>query len=131
MQEYPDWKDDEFNCLDNKFIWGVKAKSDQSGKDPSFVTLNDLQIYYNRKSKIYFLDLDIAENYIKNYTLFINYLYDLGHLPFIVSHTVKYPLTKEDKKDLFSAKSLDLLCSKFLFFTDNEELIQEKFYEKR
>ena len=104
MQEYPDWKDDEFNCLDNKFIWGVKAKTDQSGKEPSFTTLNDIQIYYNRKSKLFFLDLDISENYIKNYTLLLSYLNDLSHQLFITSHITKCPLIEDEKKDLFSAK---------------------------
>ena len=131
MQEYPDWKDDEFNCLDNKFIWGVKAKTDQSGKEPSFTTLNDIQIYYNRKSKLFFLDLDISENYIKNYTLLLSYLDDLSHQPFVTNHIIKCPLTEDEKKDLFSAKSLGLLCNKFLFFTNNEELIWDKFYGKK
>ena len=75
--------------------------------------------------------MDISENYIKNYNLLLNYLNDLSHQLFVTSHIIKYPLIEDEKKDLFSAKSLGLLCNKFLFFTNNEELILEKFYGKK
>lgn len=80
---------------------------------------------------MYFLDLDISENYTKNYTVLLGYIGELENQPFIINHLIKRPLTEDDKKDLFSAKSLCLLCSKFLFFTNNEQLIWEKFYGKR
>ena len=75
--------------------------------------------------------MDISENYIKNYTLLLNYLNDLSHQLFVTNHIIKCPLTEDEKKDLFSAKSFGLLCNKFLFFTNNEELIWEKFYGKK
>ena len=53
-RKYPDWRDDEFNMGANKFIWGVA----HNGAPPSFLTLNDIMIYYNRDYKLYFMDID-------------------------------------------------------------------------
>lgn len=55
---YPDWRNDEFNCLDNQFIWGLKSKEDHSNMPPSFCTLNDIMLYYNRQHDIYYIDVD-------------------------------------------------------------------------
>lgn len=52
---YPDWNDDCFNALENKFIWGF-CKNKHI--EPSFCTWNDAQVYYNRATKKYYLDID-------------------------------------------------------------------------
>jgi hypothetical protein len=61
---YEDWKDDEFNCGANKFIFGVMSSVNnmlETPQDtPSFYTLNDLQVYYNRDNKKYLLDIEIG-----------------------------------------------------------------------
>ena len=33
MKKYPDYKDDEYNCGDLKFIWGIKSWEDLTSKD--------------------------------------------------------------------------------------------------
>jgi len=53
---YIDWEDDCFNSLDCKFIWGIPEK--ETEKEPSFCSLNKAQVYYNRKTKRYYLDID-------------------------------------------------------------------------
>lgn len=52
---YPDWRDDEFNMLDNYFIWGY---CEDSKKTPSFYTWDDAYVYYNRIDKTYYMTLD-------------------------------------------------------------------------
>lgn len=52
---YPDWKDDEFNMLDNLFIWGYNIDKNIT---PSFYSWDDAYIYYNRVSKKYFMTID-------------------------------------------------------------------------
>ena len=54
---YDDWADNEYNLLHNQFIWAVPYRPDRE-PNPSFLTLNKAIIYYNRKSKTYFLDID-------------------------------------------------------------------------
>lgn len=55
---YPDWRDDEFNCLDQKFIWGLPAKGFNG--PASFSTLNDAVVYYNRATEMYYFDCDLS-----------------------------------------------------------------------
>lgn len=53
---YPDWVDDEFNMLDNLFIWGCNY--DHPNVIPSFYTWDDAYIYYNRANKKYYMTID-------------------------------------------------------------------------
>ena len=52
---YPDWRDDEFNLLDNRFIWGYNV---DKTKTPSFYSWDDAYIYYNRVTKKYYMTID-------------------------------------------------------------------------
>ena len=54
-REYIDWKDDEFNMLDNKFIWGYNV---DPNKTPSFLSWDDAYIYFDRKNKKYCMIVD-------------------------------------------------------------------------
>ena len=54
---YPDWRDDEFNMLDNKFIWGTCQKLNAI---PSFCTWDDAYIYYNRATHKYYMTIDLG-----------------------------------------------------------------------
>lgn len=62
---YLDWKDDEFNCGPNKFIFGVISDDNKvlpnapQTSIPSFQTLNCMQVYYNRDTEKYLLDIDL------------------------------------------------------------------------
>lgn len=57
-KKFPDWKDDEFNCDANKFIFGIKRNNDFE-EQPSFYTDNIFEVYYNRESHLYFFTIDI------------------------------------------------------------------------
>ena len=57
--QYPDWRDDEFNMGPCKFIWGIQRSKEAR---PSFCTLNDITVYYNRDTDLYFLLLDFPAN---------------------------------------------------------------------
>ncbi len=58
-KSYSDWKNDETNCLDNKYLWGITVEGRSTGP-ASFQTLNYLDLYYNRRTKLYFLDIDLS-----------------------------------------------------------------------
>lgn len=107
---YPDWKDDEFNCAENKFIWGISYNPEHT---PSFSTLNYIQVYYNRKFKIYYLDLDPeidCENLKRAASRFEAYVALEG-----LNRDKKLSI-EEVGLDLFSAASLEDLLFKFKIF---------------
>lgn len=56
-QLYPDWRDDEYNMLENRFIWGISAKENEKA---SFITYNKAVCYYNRRTQKYYLDIDTS-----------------------------------------------------------------------
>ena len=55
---YTDWRDDEFNCLDLKFVWALQPEYTQNKETPSFVSLNDAIVYFNRATRLYSLQFD-------------------------------------------------------------------------
>lgn len=55
---YSDWVDDEFNYLDNKFVWALPAKGQP--QVASFQSLNDAILYYNRATDMYYFDCDLS-----------------------------------------------------------------------
>lgn len=107
---YPDWKDDEFNCADNKFVWGISHNPEQV---PSFSTLNFIQVYYNRQYKIYYLELDpeIDCNTLKKVANRFEAYVALEGL-----NGNKKLSIEEVGLDLFSAVSLEDLLFKFKIF---------------
>ena len=52
---YPDWCDDEFNMLDNLFIWGYNTNPKAT---PSFCSWDDAYVYFNRQTKKYYMTID-------------------------------------------------------------------------
>ena len=52
---YTDYLDNEFNMLDNLFIWGYNTNPKII---PSFLSWDDAYIYYNRANKKYYMVLD-------------------------------------------------------------------------
>ena len=56
---YEDWEDNEFNYLDNKFVWAKVAEGSKP-ETPSFITLNDAIIYFDREAKEYVFDCDLS-----------------------------------------------------------------------
>jgi len=55
--KYPDYADNEFNQGRLKHIWGVKSSIDTRSKESNMYTLNDIEIVYDRKNKLYFLHM--------------------------------------------------------------------------
>lgn len=55
---YPDYEDNEFNCGSLKHIWGIKSWDDLTGRDSSLRTLNDIDITFDRESKLYMLGIE-------------------------------------------------------------------------
>lgn len=75
---YPDWSDNEYNCAELKFIFAIKNKSDKS-LAPSFSSLNDFIVYYNRKTKCYYADFDYDPKYITNKDYYVNLYKSILH----------------------------------------------------
>ncbi len=58
--KYPDYEDNEFNCGELKFIWGIKSSDDMHDQPANFYTMNDIDICYDRKSRLYMLGIETA-----------------------------------------------------------------------
>ena len=54
---YPDWVDDDFNSLHNKFIWGI---TEEGLTNANFATNNVIYVYYNRANHCYYFSIDIT-----------------------------------------------------------------------
>lgn len=67
------------NCAlendDFKFIWGVKSWDDLTGKGACIYTMNDIEIVYDKKKKVYILDIETAYEFA-DYTDKCKYLQD-------------------------------------------------------
>ena len=57
---YPDYIDDEYNNGSLKFIWGIISWDDLTGKDANLHTMNDIDIIYDRDTKLYMLGIETA-----------------------------------------------------------------------
>ena len=55
---YSDWEDNEFNCGPLKFIWGVVSHDDLHSSTPSFYSMNDIDICYNRDTHKFLLGIE-------------------------------------------------------------------------
>ena len=140
---YKDWVDNEFNCGPNKFIFGVISddnkymlEASQTGI-ASFQTLNNLQIYYNRDTQKYLLDIDCygcdmdvgINSYLSNLlkqvkdfiethenSLKINYLIEDSIFPYL-----------EDMSNYWQADDLVTLYGKlYIFVNGYKQLCRNK-----
>lgn len=126
-KEFYDWIDDEYNCGALKFIWGIKSKDDLSNSMPSFHTLNDIEIHYNRDNGKYFLSIETIYEFSK-YEDICNYLRDLlSKLEYGIKKELgKFDISFDPKKtlmyynngELFTAYSLTELYYKFKIFVE-------------
>lgn len=57
---FPNWEDNEYNCGNLKFVWGIKSYYDLSPTPCNFYTMNDIEITYSRKSKLYSLGIETS-----------------------------------------------------------------------
>jgi hypothetical protein len=106
-KEYRDYRDDQFNCGPKKFIWGVKSPDDQlPDEKPSFITLNELELIFDRRTRTYELWVD-TPNRISNGNEEIRYLSDLLH-KFCNYITYHNRPRAEDERFYFSDRGLNL-----------------------
>jgi len=64
QKKYPDFKEEnEYDDGYYKFIWGVKSWDDLTGKDSCLYTVNDIDITYNRDTKLYYLGIETAYSF--------------------------------------------------------------------
>ena len=119
--KYPDWKNDEYNCGPNLYIWGIPTDGSEKA---SFVTLNDMDIYYNRESQKYFLDIETIHQlgYVGTCThleqmkcKLYNYLKENNKLDF--NYPV-YDLESYRTGAAFEASNLTELYFKYYIFTE-------------
>ena len=54
---YPDWRDDEYNMLECKFLWALPARPCERD-NPSFNTCNKATVYFNRENERYYITVD-------------------------------------------------------------------------
>ena len=113
-KHFPDWRDDEYNCGDLKFIWGMPYYTEIN--TPSFATLNLATVYYSRIHKKYYLDIDTEELnrkpehfFEKLFDVFLafqDYLYITCELPRQISKTklkqfITFDFSADSLEDLF------------------------------
>ena len=58
---------------DLKFIWGIKSWDDLTGEEACLYTMNDIDIIYDKKEKMYMLGIETAYLF-KNYNSECKYL---------------------------------------------------------
>ena len=132
---YSDWADDEFNCGPNKFIFGVITKSRNSQKSynsdsPSFQTINDLQVYYNRDNRQYTLDIESNYSSVEDVKYLTHLLKEFKK--FVMSSNNKMLCTDKEllsisHKDLYEYINFNTSYSHY-WTSDNLIILYNKFY---
>lgn len=75
---------DDFNeeCTENsdvRFIWGVKSYDDLSHSDANLLTMNDIELVYDKRKGLYFLSMETAYcfNNLEAQQQYLNHLLSL------------------------------------------------------
>ena len=76
-RKYPDWEDNEYNCGEIKFIWGIKSYDWLVSGPATIYTMNDIDITYDRKTGLYLLGVETAYLFNEGKTGEVKYLDDL------------------------------------------------------
>ena len=108
---------------DYKFIWGVKSWDDLSGHDVNMYTMNDIDITYDKKKKVYMLGIETAYmfethaaecRYLKNcLNAFTKYMDDNG-----LKKNEPYMLFMSNPCTSTTAKTIEELYTNFKIFVD-------------
>jgi hypothetical protein len=115
------------NCTletdDYKFIWGVTSWDDLTGHDASMYTMNDIDITYNKKNKVYILGVETAYifethegecDYLKNcLNAFTKYMDDNG-----LNKNEPYKLFMNNPCTSMEAETIEELYKNFKIFVD-------------
>lgn len=121
---YPDYVDDAYNADELKFIWGVRSWDDfSSGEGVNFYTMNDIDIYFDRKRGKYGLDIETAYHIDSNEG---KCQYVRGLLDRFTEYMVKNNLSTEPKYLLdfsnldmkFEADTIEELYTRFKIVVD-------------
>ena len=119
---YPDYIDDEYNCGSLKFIWGVKSWDDLSSEDTSLFTMNDIDITYDRDTKLYNLSIEtiymFEDNKEKEECKYLKYLLDKFSKYMDDNGYSKDYKTYLAMYDCFSAETIGELYFKFKIFVE-------------
>lgn len=130
------------NCYletdDFKFIWGLKSWDDLSSSDANMLTMNDIDIIYDKHKKEYILGIETAFNF-KNYEAECEYL--KGCLKAFTKYMDNNGLDKNKQYSLFMsnpctsmvADSIEELYTNFRIFVNgfctlksNEECMKKE-----
>lgn len=124
---------------DIKFIWGVKSLYDLSDADACFYTMNDIDLTYDKKKKMYMLGVETAYMF-KTHEAECDYL--IGCLNAFTKYMDDNGLKKNKPYDLFmrdtytsmTAETIEELYVGFKIFVDgfcNQDIdMDEKLCEK-
>lgn len=115
---YPDWKDDEYNDLDYKFIWGL-SHNPKAESYASFHTWNKAALIFDRRAKEYILELDTTffDNEINaHYIRYINEIREAfnQHFKDILNPPIDTTFTQglfRDKSIAGIKRKLDMVCT--------------------
>jgi hypothetical protein len=101
-----------------KFIWGIKASDEVSTEEANFKTMNDIEILYNKKTKMYHINIETIYGFDND----DDTLYYLeGLLRKFTEYMDQQGLDKNRKPTLhcyssFKAESIEELYVKFKMF---------------
>lgn len=108
---------------DIKFIWGVVSWDDLSGHDANIHTMNDIDIIYDKKSKLYMLGIETAFlfethaaecNYLREcLQAFTKYMDDNG-----LQKNKPYMLFMSNPSTSMEAETIEDLYTNFKIFVD-------------
>ena len=130
--KYSDWEDNEYNCGDIKFIWGIKSYDCLVSGPANICTMNDIDITYSRKTGLYSLGLETAylfeegkigevkylDNLLNEFTKFMNengYNTNEPYTFFLCSPIVEY-----------FAKTIPELYTQFRIFVEGYRAVYGK-----
>ena len=124
IKKYPDYKDDEYNCGDLKFIWGIKSWDDLTSKDANLYSMNDLDIVYDREKKEYMLGIetiytfDDKEDEIKYLEGLLDKFTEYVRENKYITNQDKMCLTYIESSEPWRAKTISELYIRFKIFVN-------------
>lgn len=129
QRKYPDWEDNEYNCGDLKFIWGVKSPDDITSTSANIYTMNDIDVMYSRKSGLYMLSIETAYMFDDGKRGEVAYLCDLldKFTEFMNKHNystnVNYALWMDVPHINMNAESIPELYTQFRIFVEGYKAV--------
>ncbi len=122
-RKYPDYEDNYCNIGSLKLIWGIKSWDDLTGADTNLYSMNDIDITYDRKSKLYMLGIETAYmfddhesecKYLRQLLeAFTSFMSENGY-----STDCKFPLFFGNPSITTSAESIEELYTNFRIFVE-------------